>query len=159
MSREIERKFLVDAGLWRPAPAGGVRYRQGYLSLDPARIVRVRRAGDAGALTVKGITEGIERLEFEYAIPGADADAMLDRLCHRPLIEKVRYRERWADRVWEVDVFEGDNAGLIVAEVELSRPDEPVVPPPWVTRDVSADARYFNASLIRHPFSRWGRDG
>src|SRR5689334_7610126 len=99
--------------------------RQGYLSLDPTRIVRVRRSGDTAALTVKGETTGIERLEFEYAVPSADADAMLDRLCHRPLVEKTRYREPWAGRVWEIDVFEGDNAGLVVAEVELQSPEQP----------------------------------
>lgn len=131
--------------------------RQGYLSLDPPRIVRVRRSGDGAALTVKGETTGVERLEFEYAIPVADADAMLDRLCHRPLVEKTRYRERWAGLEWEIDVFEGDNAGLIVAEVELVSPEQPVSLPPWVRAEVSGDSRYYNASLIRNPYSRWAR--
>lgn len=131
--------------------------RQGYLSLDPTRIVRVRRSGDTAALTVKGETTGIERLEFEYAVPSADADAMLDRLCHRPLVEKTRYREPWAGRVWEIDVFEGDNAGLVVAEVELQSPEQPIVLPPWVRSEVSGDPRYYNASLIRNPYSRWAR--
>ncbi len=158
MAREIERKFLVDPGAWRPDPAHAVHYRQGYLSLDPDRIVRVRRAGAAGALTVKGRTPGIERTEFEYAIPAADADAMLDVLCLRPVLEKTRYRETWEGRTWEIDVFSGENAGLIVAEVELNSASERVALPPWVTREVTDDPRYINANLIRHPFTRWGRD-
>lgn len=131
--------------------------RQGYLSLDPLRIVRVRRSGDSAFLTVKGKTTGIERLEYEYAVPLNDADAMLDRLCHRPLVEKTRYREQWAGREWEIDVFEGDNMGLVVAEVELESPDQAVVLPPWVLSEVSGDPRYYNASLIRNPYSRWAR--
>ncbi|HEU4570851.1 MAG TPA: CYTH domain-containing protein [Gemmatimonadales bacterium] len=158
MAREIERKFLVDPGRWRPGPAGGVRIRQGYLSLDPARIVRVRRAGDRGTLTVKGTTVGITRSEYDYAIPAADADALLDELCHRPLIEKTRYHETWAGRTWEIDRFEGENQGLIVAEVELADADEVVAPPPWAGREVSDDPRYTNASLIRLPFRSWGHD-
>lgn len=158
MAREIERKFLVDPERWRPGPAGGVRMRQGYLSLDPARIVRVRRAGDRGALTIKGKTVGIARSEYEYPIPAEDADALLDELCHRPLIDKIRYREWWRGHLWEVDVFDGENFGLVVAEVELKSADESVDLPPWAGREVSADPRYTNASLSRHPYSRWGAD-
>jgi adenylate cyclase len=156
MGREIERKFLVDPGAWRPDPARGVRFRQGYLSVDPARVVRVRRAGPGGALTVKGLTTGVERAEFEYAIPLADADAMLDTLCLRPLLEKTRYREPWRGRTWEIDVFEGDNAGLIVAEVELAASSDVLELPPWAGKEVSDDPRYFNSNLTQHPFTRWG---
>jgi adenylate cyclase len=155
MAREIERKFLVDPAQWRPDPAQGTRYRQGYLSRDPARTVRVRIAGDHGFLTVKGLTKGIERLEFEYEIPRADAEAILDRLCPRPRIEKVRYRESFGGRVWEVDVFEGENAGLILAEVELDSADAQVALPPWAAREVSDDPRYFNSNLTEHPYSSW----
>ena len=155
MGRELERKFLVDPGAWHPDPARGVRYRQGYLSVDPARVVRVRRAGPTGALTVKGLTTGVERAEFEYAIPPADADALLDTLCLRPLLEKTRYREPWGGKMWEIDVFEGENAGLIVAEVELSSPSESVELPLWAGKEVSADPRYFNSNLAQHPYTRW----
>lgn len=159
MGTEIERKFLVSPGAWSPDPARGVRFRQGYLSTDPIRVVRVRVAGDAGALTIKGRTEGISRLEFEYPIPVEDATIMLDRLCPRPLVEKRRYRESYADRTWEIDVFEGDNAGLVVAEVELPSPTTPIALPPWVGREVSDDPRYFNSNLARHPFTQWGGGG
>ena len=155
MGRECERKYLVRRDLWHPDPARGVRYRQGYLSSDPARIVRVRIAGDQGFLTIKGLTTGIERAEFEYAIPLADAAFMLDQLCTRPLVEKVRHRIDYAGRTWEVDEFEGDNAGLVVAEVELPAPDAPVQLPPWVGREVSDDPRYFNSNLAAHPFREW----
>lgn len=157
MATEIERKFLVPAGAWHPQPGTGTLYRQGYLSSDLQRIVRVRIAGDAAFLTVKGETQGISRLEFEYPIPVADAATMLDELCPRPFVEKRRYQERYAGLVWEIDVFEGDNAGLILAEVELPTPTTPIVLPPWVGREVSNDPRYFNSNLVAHPFKRWSR--
>ena len=156
MGREIERKFLVDPGAWHPDPARGTRFRQGYLSVEPARVVRVRRAGPSGALTVKGLTTGVERAEFEYAIPPEDADAMLDVLCMRPLLEKTRYREPFGGRTWEIDVFEGENAGLVVAEVELSSSTDTLELPPWAGKEVSADPRYFNSNLTQHPYTRWG---
>ena len=157
MGREVERKFLVDPGAWHPDPARGVRFRQGYLSVDPARVVRVRRAGSSGALTVKGLTSGVERVEFEYAIPAADADAMLDALCLRPILEKTRYREPWGGRTWEIDVFEGENAGLVVAEIELAAAADELRLPPWAVKEVSADPRYFNSNLTQHPYTRWDR--
>ena len=120
---EIERKFLVQGDAWRQG-AAGVRYRQGYLCTDKHRTVRVRTAGDKAFLTIKGLSHGASRAEYEYEIPAADADAMLDALCLRPLIEKTRYRIPADDLVWEIDEFESDNAGLIVAEVELSAADQ-----------------------------------
>ncbi len=159
MPIEIERKFLVNTALWHPDPALGIRYRQGYLSTDPERVVRVRTAGPEGFLTIKGKTIGTERLEFEYEIPLEQADALLDHLCIRPLVEKVRYREQVGPRVWEIDVFSGENAGLVVAEVELPTASTEVELPPWAGREVSDDVRYFNSNLARHPFSRWNSDG
>ena len=156
MGQEIERKFLVRREAWHPDPARGTRYRQGYLSTEPARIVRVRTAGAKAYLTIKGRTEGIERLEFEYNIPLADANVMLDQLCVRPLVEKVRYREEFDGLAWELDVFEGENAGLLVAEVELPSPDTPIPAPPWLGEEVSHDARYFNSNLAQHPYREWG---
>ena len=155
MPQEIERKFLVISDTWR-AGAAGKRYRQGYLSTEPDRTVRVRVAGDAGFLTVKGRSAGAARAEYEYPIPREHADEMLDRLCLRPIVEKTRYRIPWGGLTWEVDVFEGDNAGLVVAEVELGDEHQAVDLPPWVGREVTDDPRYANASLVAHPYATWG---
>lgn len=156
MAVEIERKFLVDTRLWRPSVAG-IRFRQGYLSSAKERVVRVRVAGDHAFLTVKGEATGIARDEFEYEIPAHDALHMLDKICEKPLIEKTRYRESWSGRVWEIDVFHGQNDGLVVAEVELSNADAPIDAPPWAVKEVSDDPRYFNANLIANPYAKWGR--
>ena len=154
MPEEIERKFLVDSAAWQPRDAG-VLLVQGYLSSHPDRTVRVRVAGNDAWLTIKGRTTGVTRAEFEYPIPFADARRMLDELCERTLIEKRRHRETVEGKTWEIDVFLGDNAGLVVAEIELAAPDEPFAVPPWATREVSDDPRYFNASLIAAPYSTW----
>jgi CYTH domain-containing protein len=158
MPREIERKFLVTSDEWRIG-AQGKRYRQGYLSIDVDRTVRVRVAGDQGFLTVKGRSAGASRAEYEYPIPVAHAEEMLDRLCLRPLIEKTRYRVAHGGLVWEVDVFAGESSGLTVAEVELEAEDQAVALPPWVGREVTGDPRYANASLVQRPFATWGDRG
>jgi adenylate cyclase len=157
MANEIEHKYLVDTALWRPAGPGTL-YRQGYLSSVKERVVRVRIAGEQGFLTIKGITISLSRLEFEYPIPLADASMMLDQLCERPLIEKTRYRETFAGRTWEIDVFHGDNDGLVVAEVEVASPSDQIAPPPWAGREVSDDPRYFNSNLVVHPHKNWRMD-
>lgn len=154
MPTEIERKFLVKPGAWTPR-GEGTPFRQGYLSSEKARVVRVRLAGARGFLTVKGPTAGLTRAEFEYEIPPADAAAMLDALCERPLIEKVRHVERHGGHDWEIDVFLGDNAGLTVAELELSSEDEAFERPAWLGEEVSADHRYANASLVARPYRTW----
>ncbi len=154
MAKEIERKFLLSGNAWREG-ANGVRYRQGYLSTEAGRTVRVRMAGDQGYLTIKGKSNGASRLEYEYAIPAADADEMLDALCLRPIIEKVRFKIPYAGMTWEVDEFEGDNAGLLVAEVELQSEEQQVELPPWIGEEVTGDQRYYNASLIARPFNTW----
>jgi len=154
MPQEIERKFLLKNDTWRQA-AEGVRYRQGYLCTEKERTVRVRTAGDTGYLTIKGESVGATRSEYEYTIPRADADEMLDRLCLRPIIEKVRYKIPFAGLTWEVDEFEGENAGLLLAEVELESEDQAVELPEWAGEEVTGDPRYYNASLITHPYSRW----
>lgn len=158
MLLEIERKFLVDPARWTP-PGTGTQYRQGYLSTDPARSVRVRLAGEAAWLTIKGETLGISREEFEYPIPAADAGILLDRLCLRPLIEKTRYRVGVAGVTWEVDVFAGDNAGLLLAEVELADERQTLVLPGWVGQEVTGDPRYYNASLVLCPYCDWPAEG
>jgi len=158
MAHEIERKYLVDTSLWRPA-GPGVLYRQGYLSSAIDRVVRIRIAGDQAFLTIKGANEGISRLEFEYPMPVADAAEMLDKLAQKPLIEKTRHREAYAGRDWEIDVFHGDNEGLVLAEVELPDVDATVSPPPWVLAEVSDDPRYYNSNLVANPYKRWRTDG
>ena len=154
MKIEIERKFLVAGDGWR-AGATGILYRQGYLCTDPGRTVRVRLGGDTAILAIKGGGNGIARPEFEYPIPVDEATTLLDHHCLQPLVEKYRYLVSYAGLTWEIDEFFGTNAGLLMAEVELERVDQPVPLPPWVGREVSGDPRYFNAYLARHPFSSW----
>ncbi len=154
MSVEIERKFLVRDDRWK-ALGQGVLLRQGYLSSHPDRIVRVRIEGDAALLTIKGRSVGATRGEWEYPIPLADARVFLDSLCERPIIEKYRSRIRFEGMVWEVDEFLGENAGLVVAEIELEREDQPFVKPEWIGEEVTQDTRYFNANLLRHPYRAW----
>ena len=154
MAKEIERKFLVVGDGWR-ALADGVAYRQGYLSTVKERTVRVRTIGDTGYLTIKGVTVGATRSEFEYPIPAIDANEMLDDLCEKPIIEKNRYKIPVGDVTWEVDEFFGVNNGLIVAEVELQSEDQSFSKPDWIGAEVTGDPRYFNANLIANPFSTW----
>ena len=158
MGWEIERKFLVIGDAWRTL-AEGHPCRQGYLSIAKERTVRVRTHRGRGSITIKGPSRGPCRREFEYSIPLADAEAMLDHLCRRPLIEKDRYCIVRGSLLWEVDEFFGPNAGLIVAEVELGDPSQDVVKPDWIGEEVTQDPRYFNANLVLNPYQSWPRDG
>ncbi|MBV8635866.1 MAG: CYTH domain-containing protein [Burkholderiaceae bacterium] len=153
MGREIERKFLVQGEDWKQG-AAVTPMRQGYLSTDPERVVRVRIEGDRAVLTIKGKSVGAVRGEWEYDIPKADAEELL-ALCPRPLIEKSRYRIAHAGMLWEVDEFFGDNAGLVVAEIELQSEDQAFDKPHWVGAEVTQDARYYNSNLLRHPYKDW----
>ncbi len=153
MGREVERKYLVIGREWRQG--SGVLYRQGYLSAAKERTVRVRRGGERGYLTIKGESVGATRSEYEYEIPVRDAEEMLAHLCERPLIEKRRHRVEHAGLTWEVDEFLNENAGLVLAEVELEHEDQAVQRPAWVGNEVTDDPRYFNANLSRHPFGEW----
>jgi CYTH domain-containing protein len=154
MAIEVERKFLVaDASCLEGVD--GVRIAQGYLSLDPDRTVRVRLAGDEAWITIKGRTDGLSRAEFEFPIPAGEASDLLN-MCAQPVIDKTRHRLTVGEHVWEVDVFHGDNEGLLLAEVELrDESDEPLVPP-WIGREVSDDPRFFNANLATRPFRSFG---
>lgn len=154
MGIEIERKFLLAGDAWRSL-GQAVLLRQGYLSSTRERVVRVRIEGEQAMLTIKGANVGATRGEWEYPIPLADAAELLDGLCEQPLIEKYRHRIEHAGMVWEVDEFLGANAGLVVAEIELASEDQPFEKPDWIGAEVSGDARYYNANLIRHPFSQW----
>jgi adenylate cyclase len=155
MPVEIERKFLVVGDAWRAGGGPGQRFCQGYLADDAASgvTVRVRRAGPAAYVTIKGQGDdgGRVRPEFEYAIPVEDAERMLAGLCRRPLIEKTRHEVVHAGHLWQVDEFAGENAGLVLAEVELADPAEEVALPPWVGAEVTADPRYRNSALVARP--------
>lgn len=154
MGVEIERKFLVLGQAWRTLGEATL-LRQGYLNDDPARTVRVRIEGSTGLLTIKSKNDGASRGEWEYPIPLQDAEELLDRLCERPLVEKVRHRIHHAGFTWEVDEFLGENAGLVVAEIELPSEDTAFALPDWIGREVTGERRYYNSSLIRLPFSKW----
>jgi len=154
MGIEIERKFLVQGEDWR-AGAVGTGYRQGFLNRAQERTVRIRTDGTRGFITVKGPSVGPVRREFEYEIPVEDADAILEELCEKPIIEKIRYRIPRGNHTWEIDEFLGENEGLIVAEIELSQADESFTRPPWLGREVTGDPRYFNANLVSHPYRQW----
>jgi adenylate cyclase len=153
MALEIERKFLVKEDTW--GSEQGTRYRQGYLNSVKERTVRVRTIGDKGYLTIKGVSKGPVRTEYEYEIPVTEAEAMLDELCEKPLIEKKRYKIEFKGLIWEVDEFFGENQGLIVAEVELEKEDQAFLKPEWVGEEVTGDPKYFNANLIHNPFQNW----
>lgn len=154
MPLEIERKYLVTGDAWREQ-ATGRQYRQGYLSSDPERSVRVRLADEQAWLTIKGRSRGAARVEYEYSIPAEQAREMLDSLCLQPLIEKTRYQVVYSGMTWEIDEFSGDNDGLVIAEVELESEEQAFDLPPWAGEDVTGDPRYYNASLIAHPYSQW----
>lgn len=155
MATEIERKFLVVDDSWRGEADAGLRFVQGYLVGSERASVRVRLEGEAARLNIKSATLGVRRSEYEYPIPPADARELLEQLCEKPLIEKTRYHVCHAGRDWEVDVFEGDNRGLIVAEVELEHEDAALDLPPWAGAEVSYDPRYYNVSLVTHPYKDW----
>jgi adenylate cyclase len=154
MPLEIERKFIVDTGKLSLS-GSGKRYRQGYLPAAGKTSVRVRICDDAAWLTLKGETVGASRLEFEYSIPVEDAEHILESLCEGSIIDKTRHLLDHAGHTWEVDVFTGDNAGLVIAEVELQSEDEAVELPGWAVEEVTRDARYYNANLVREPYCNW----
>ena len=155
MAVEIERKFLVNDDSWREQVLRSSKMQQGYLNEAKQSSVRVRVAGDKAYLNIKSATLGIYRKEYEYAIPVGDAQEILSELAQKPLIEKTRYYVENAGHLWEVDVFEGDNAGLVVAELELCDEDEAFERPSWVGAEVSGDQRYYNVCLAKHPFKSW----
>jgi adenylate cyclase len=155
LALEIERKFLIHGLEWKSAATSCSFLRQGFISIGPEGVVRVRLIDDQGVLTIKGPARGTVRAEYEYEIPARDAAQMLEELCQRPLIEKTRYRVSFGGLLWEVDIFAGENEGLCVAEVELEEEGQQIELPPWVGSEVTGDPRYYNSSLVRNPFSRW----
>jgi len=154
MAKEIERKFLVKSRDYRRL-AQPICFRQGYISRVPGKIVRVRLAGELGFITIKGISTGFERDEYEYEIPKEDAEQILDKLCEKPLIEKTRWTVSHCDKTWIVDEFEGENEGLVVAEIELKSTDESFEKPGWIGCEVTSNPRYYNSHLVVNPFKDW----
>jgi adenylate cyclase len=157
MALEIERKFLLKNDGWRQSVQSAERLCQGYLNSEERCSIRIRTAGEQAWLNIKSATLGAQRQEFEYTIPLADAEQILATLSLKPLVEKVRHLVNVGQHVFEIDEFEGDNAGLIVAEVELSHPDEAFERPDWLGEEVTDDVRYYNTSLRRHAYKAWGQ--
>ena len=155
MGTEIERKFTLKNAQWRQDIYKSQRYVQGYLAGNDRTSVRVRIAGENANINIKSATLGIYRQEYEYSIPLDDAQKMLDDLCEKPIIDKIRHFVNYAGKVWEIDEFSGDNDGLIVAEIELDDVDEQFELPEWADEDVSHDKRYYNVCLVKHPFKDW----
>lgn len=151
---EIERKFLVKSIDWLNNHRGTV-FKQGYLSVQASRTVRVRLEGDKGKLTIKGKKKGIAGIEFEYDIPKADAEYLLKYICKKPIIEKIRHKVKFAGFTWEVDIFTGENSGLKIAEIELPNVNQTFKIPDWVGKEVTHDSRFRNANLVSNPFVKW----
>ena len=155
MPTEIERKFLLKDDSWKELSDQGTAYSQGYLMGSKQASVRIRIQGNKAFLNIKSATIDITRQEFEYEIPLDEATEMLESLCDKPLIKKTRFHLKNENHLWEIDVFEGDNKGLIVAEIELSDKDEVFTKPDWLGKEVSDDARYYNTCLVKHPYKDW----
>ena len=155
MAQEIERKFLLKSDAWRDQVSSAQRMSQGYLQRGADSAIRVRIAGDRAWLNIKKTLDGIHRLEYEYAIPLDDATEMLERVALRPIIDKTRHLVRIGPHTWEIDEFHAENAGLVVAEIELDHADEAFDRPDWLGEEVSTDSRYFNSSLSEQPYNSW----
>jgi len=155
MAREIERKFLVIDDSWRDRVERSTPQVQGYLASARSCSIRVRIAGEQASLNIKSATLGISRHEYDYGIPMDEAREILDTLCIRPLIEKTRHIVRVGRHAWEIDEFDGENKGLIVAEIELDSAEEEFEKPAWAGEDVSDDPRYYNVCLVEHPYKEW----
>lgn len=155
MAIEIERKFLLKDDRWRQQADAGTEYQQAYLVGSKAASVRVRIEGDKAFLNIKSATLGITRQEYEYPVPMNDARALLNDLCEQPVIEKTRYHLTHDGHEWEIDVFKGENAGLIVAEIELPDENAAFEKPDWLGEEVSDDPRYYNVCLVKNPYKNW----
>lgn len=154
---EIERKFLVRGDGWRK-DARGIFCRQGYLIARNDLVVRVRLLGEKASLAIKGRKKGLSCPEYEYSIPVADAQNVLEQICLRPFIEKIRYSVVFKGNHWEIDEFEGENKGLVIAEVELEQEHQVIELPEWAGREVSLDPKYWNVNLMKHPYGLWPQE-
>ena len=155
MALEIEHKFLLANDGWRENVSHSVIYRQGYLSSQSTSSIRVRISDNQAWLNIKSATIGTQRHEYEYEIPFSDAQEILDTLCLKPVIAKTRHFVTHENHLWEIDEFEGDNAGLIVAEIELAQQNERFAKPDWIGIEVTQDVRYYNNNLTKNPYNQW----
>ena len=155
MAIEVEHKFLLANDNWRKLINQSMQFRQGYLTSEPTSSIRVRTCDNKAWLNIKSATIGTQRYEYEYEIPLRDANEIIDKLCRKPLIEKTRHLVQVDNHVWEIDEFEGENAGLIVAEIELEAAGEAFTLPEWVGEEVTHDLRYYNNNLSMHPYTEW----
>jgi len=155
MATEIEHKFTLKNENWRQLVTKSERLVQGYLAGNERSSVRIRIVGDKANLNIKSATLGVFRQEYEYDIPLADGEKILEDLCEKPVIDKVRHYVEYSGKTWEIDEFSGENKGLIVAEIELDAENEAFAIPDWADQDVSGDPRYYNVSLVKHPFKNW----
>jgi adenylate cyclase len=155
MGREIERKFLLKSDAWRALAVRREPMRQGYFASNARTSVRVRVAGDDASLNIKSGGLVASRDEYQYAIPLADAEELLERACERPLIDKTRHFVPFGGFEWEIDEFHGDNAGLVVAEIELDHEDQDFPRPEWLGAEVTHLQRYYNVRLKEHPYREW----
>lgn len=154
MAIEIERKYLIDLekiGILK----NGNKIKQGYITTNKDAVVRVRVKNDKGYLTIKGSNIGLSRLEFEYEIPLVEANEILDKLCQKPIIDKTRYILNLNKHVWEIDIFHGDNEGLVIAEIELEDENEHIDLPIWIKEEVTGDIKYYNSNLMKYPYNKW----
>ena len=154
MGLEIEKKFLIKNDNWKQFVSEEKEITQGYLNANPNRTVRVRIAGKLGFLTIKSKSKGSVRSEFEYEIPIEDATELIE-LCEKPILSKTRFIVKFENHKWEIDVFEKENKGLVVAEIELSKEDEFFLTPDWIGKEVTEETKYYNLQLIENPYSEW----
>lgn len=154
MALEIERKYLVDLDKLGDLNNGS-NIKQGYIQTADKTAVRIRVKDKKAFLTIKGENKGASRLEFEYPIPLEEANEMIEKLCKKPIIDKIRYEIVYDKHTWEIDIFSGENKGLVVAEVELESEDEDIDLPSWIKEEVTNDTRYYNANLLNHPYKDW----
>ncbi len=150
---EIERKYLVKKDLWKPKGAGN-KIQQGYLAITDKSVVRIRITSYHALLTIKGVRSGISRVEMEYKIPKNEAGILMNMCLNEP-VEKIRYMEKVGEFLWEIDVFEGKNKGLILAEVELEDETLEIEFPEWINKEVTEDYRYYNSWLAQNPYTSW----
>ncbi len=155
MADEIEHKFLLANNEWKKNIQQSLEYKQGYMISDHKRSVRIRISNNKAWLNIKSATIGNFRKEYEYEIPLEDGQEILNTLCEKPIIEKTRHLVTHKQHTWEIDVFKGDNAGLIIAEVELQSIDEPFSKPSWVGREVTEERKYYNNALCKNPYNNW----
>lgn len=155
MALEIEHKFLLKNNDWQKDIKKSSRYKQGYLISDSKKSIRIRTSNDKAWLNIKSATIGTHRHEYEYEIPYSEGEEILNTLCEKPLIEKTRHLVPYDQHIWEIDVFTGDNEGLIVAEIELSQVGELFSKPSWIDMEVTDDLRYYNNQLCKNPYKNW----